>query len=280
MNDFEKVYKDMVEQIPSLKIDAASVLSEARHRKMVAAGRRRAAMLAVFFCLLTMGAGTATAVNYKQSVIRVSEYGFTSADAKTMAESAGMNSKTDPFAAEPFMTESAEGAEEAMLRIPAPEDYAEIEKLDSAEVEEIPQYEYDSVEVFQKESDVVAAFPNFALFRAEVEEQYIVVNGDFLLAMFGAGEKRMTMSQMDFRNCEGFASSTQYSEKVYNERTLTTKMGFQYTLVDSKNLQDNTVSIHAAISVGGRELILDFDGFNEGEVAEILEALDLTVYFQ
>lgn len=261
MNDFEKMYKDTVEQIPSFAISAESVLNEARHRKAVAARRRqKCAAFIVIFCVLAMGTvGTATAMNYRESIIRVNEYGFTTADAKTTKENEMENLKIVRSVEEEFQPET--------------------EYIADMNVEEIPQYEYASIEEFYENSDVTAAFPNLKLFRTQAEQQ-IIVCGNILHAWFETGEQQIVMSQMDFSNCEVHASSVQYADKVFNERTFTTSMGFRYTLVDSKNSEDNTVSTHAAISVGGREVILDFNGFSAEEVEKILEDFDLTVYFQ
>ncbi len=261
MNDFEKVYKDTVEQIPSFVVSAESVMNEARHRKVVAARKRqKCATFIVIFCVLAMGTvGTATAMNYRESIIQVNEYGFTAADAKTTKENEMENFKL------------ARSVEEEEFQPDA-------EYIEDMDTEEIPQYEYASIEEFYENSDVTAAFPNLKLFQTEVEQR-IIVNGDFLIASFEAGGQKIFMSQMDFSNCETHVSSVQYADKVFNERTFITSAGFHYTLVDSKGSEDNTVSTHAAISVAGREVILDFSGFSAKEVEDILEEFDLTVYF-
>ena len=54
---------------------------------------------------------------------------------------------------------------------------------------------------------------------------------------------------------------------------------YEYILVDSKEeAQSDEVVIHAAISVGYYELYADFYGYEESEVMQILESMDLSVY--
>lgn len=273
MNDFEKIYKDMFTEIPSLEISAESVMNEARHRKMAANKRKKHAAMLLLFGVMSVGTvGTVSAaVNYHQSVIQVDEYGFRTGDAVTMAQNDRIEGGED----------CGWEDETEFLRSRENRKQGEIEtQIDEPEIEEIPSFTYDSIDSFRAESDVTAALPNPEVFQGKLECEEIIVSGDFLLAMLSAGDKKIILHQMDYRGSTAHASAVQYSDKVCNERNFTTQMGFQYLLVDSENPTQQLPNIHAAISVAERELILDFEGFSAEEVYRILENLDLTVYFR
>ena len=49
-------------------------------------------------------------------------------------------------------------------------------------------------------------------------------------------------------------------------------------VADTPGEEDSPNGIHAAISVGDYELIVDFYGYSEKEAFEVLDHLDLSVY--
>lgn len=92
MNDFKSEYQSAVQDMDMLgmkevHIDALSVMDESRHRKRVMKRMQRVTMTTfstvciIFLC----GFGTVKAAEYIGNVIKVSEWGFESGDAATMA---------------------------------------------------------------------------------------------------------------------------------------------------------------------------------------------------
>lgn len=92
MNDFRSEYQSAVQDMDTLgmkeiHIDALSVMDEGRHRKRMRKKVQRmtattfSAVCVIFLC----GFGTVKAAEYIGNVIRVSEWGFESGDAATMA---------------------------------------------------------------------------------------------------------------------------------------------------------------------------------------------------
>ena len=64
-----------------------------------------------------------------------------------------------------------------------------------------------------------------------------------------------------------------------NERTLITDQGMCFTVFDTLAEDGSIEGIHAVISVNGRDLALDFTGFEAGVVEQVLMNMDLSVYF-
>ena len=92
MNDFRSEYQSAVQDMDTLgmkeiHIDALSVMDEGRHRKRMRKKVQRmtattfSAVCGIFLC----GFGTVKAAEYIGNLIRVSEWGFESGDAATMA---------------------------------------------------------------------------------------------------------------------------------------------------------------------------------------------------
>lgn len=88
------------------------------------------------------------------------------------------------------------------------------------------------------------------------------------------------MMQSDNRDWESYSSATSYMGQSGNERSFTNSQGLNYVMFDTLNEKGETDSIHAVISVNGRDLSYTFWGFEEDVIEEILYTLDLTVYFQ
>jgi len=93
------------------------------------------------------------------------------------------------------------------------------------------------------------------------------------------GEKIFSMTQADNRGVEGYASSSVFMGNMVNQRELENDQGFVYQMFDSEE-DGEKISTHAAISLNGRDLILNFWRFEEQEIDTILKQLDVTIYFK
>ncbi len=99
MNDFRSEYQSAVQDMDTLgmkeiHIDALSVMDEGRHRKrMIRKVQRMTATTFSAVCVIFLcGFGTVKAAEYIGNVIKVSEWGFESGDAATMARSGAADS--------------------------------------------------------------------------------------------------------------------------------------------------------------------------------------------
>lgn len=273
MNSFKQSYKDAMEKIETPGITAETVLNEARHRKSTARRRRRQFMTAAAAaCMfLLCGAGTVTAVNYINSIITVTEFGFQTTDEETkrMNEELAMAGGADGGSGIEAIGEEADvmliGSEE-----------------EGEEVEEFPQEQYGSLEEFrQARPDMKLAMPKLKLLGDEIKsQQYIVLGENWVMVRIAAEGKYFMIDQADYNGTQGHASSTVYSSGVCNKREYTTEQKFTWQVVDSVREEGEPLRIHAAAAVAGYELIVDFDGYTEQEAMYILENMDLNIYYQ
>ena len=125
---------------------------------------------------------------------------------------------------------------------------------------------------------ITCSLPDRYLFGEITRERYYVVGDDYLMVNIESGDKTFYMDQSYFGNSSGHATSTVYGEKLTNKRNYVTKDGYLYVVADTPGAEDSPNGIHAAISVGDYELIVDFYGYSEKEAFEILDHLDLSVY--
>ena len=65
-----------------------------------------------------------------------------------------------------------------------------------------------------------------------------------------------------------------------NERSFVNSQGLSYVMFDTVDEAGEIQSVHAVISVNGRDLSMSFAGFEEEEIERVLNGLDLTVYYQ
>lgn len=86
------------------------------------------------------------------------------------------------------------------------------------------------------------------------------------------------MHQWDTRGLVGYASSTAYTGESANQRDVTNSQGLSYVVFDSVE-GGEVISTHAVISANGRELCMDFQGYDETTIETTLNTLDLSVYF-
>lgn len=274
MNDFKTTYRDAMSGVETVHIDIASVLDEGRRKRLRAHRNRQkfmtVAAVGLVFCLCTLG--SVQAADYIKTVIKVNEYGFQSADMVTMARTEGKEE-----AAEDTVMSGGISKEEE-------EAFAELEKMEPDELVieamEDTLKEYASVEEFREKESAVMVLPDMEKLGYQVDSEKIWVSGTFISVLFSCGERQIFFDRVDYSNAKkGHASSTVYTGGVCDERSFTTKQGYEYILVDSvKEEKDETPEIHAAISVGYYELYADFTGYEEGEVMQILESMDLSAY--
>ncbi|MDE7352600.1 MAG: hypothetical protein K2O06_06065 [Acetatifactor sp.] len=268
MDEFRKKYRQAVDEIlPELHMDAERIRDELHHRRMRQRQRNRmlvkgAASAAAVF--LVFGAGTAAAKNYRNSVIEMQENGYsiTSMDAYAGTCAGGVPES---------------GVDLAMERgRAAPQECEGI-----VEIYDIQSVEYNSLEEFSNHETVAVALPDFALFPAVFQEENILVlnGGEHLTITLRAGERYCFLRQFDHRKCDSYASTTSFSGENANERNLVTDQGMCFKVFDTLSEDGSLESIHAVISVNGRDLALDFRGFETGVVEQVLTAMDLSVYF-
>ena len=268
MDEFRKKYCQAVEEIlPELHMDAERIRDELHHRRMRERQRKRmliksaAAAAAVF---MLCGAGTAAAKNYRNSVIQMQENGYsiTSMDAYAGTCAGGVPES---------------GAELAMERGRA----APQEGEGIVEIVDIQSKEYNSLEEFRSHETVTVALPDMALFPAVFQEENILVfnGGEHVTITLRAGERYCFLRQFDHRNCDSYASSTSFSGENANERNLVTDQGMCFKVFDTLSEDGSLESIHAVVTVNGRDLALDFRGFEAGVVEQVRTAMDLSVYF-
>lgn len=136
------------------------------------------------------------------------------------------------------------------------------------------EQKYASYETFAEEHAIPLALPDESLPGELKQEEYILMGENSLLVRLETEESVLLLHQSYYGNLSGHASEEVYPGGVCNERTYTTLQGFAYKLVDSSNGEE----IHAAVAVGDYELMLDFYGYTEKEIHEVLEDMDLSVY--
>ena len=264
-----------------------------------------AASAAVLFVLCS--AGSQAAKNYSKSFIFADENGFRTADEQTALDRSASSDdeeamvETMPEEAEdmPMLT-ALEGDEGAVYDGEANEQAKQAAGSGSGDSyeeyrQEAAEYDGDDPEItngegmeittvqYNSRKDLLAAgitcsLPDRYLFGEITRERYYVVSDDYLMVNIESGDKTFYMDQSYFGNSSGHATSTVYGEKLTNKRNYVTKDGYLYVVADTPGAEDSPNGIHAAISVGDYELIVDFYGYSEKEAFEILDHLDLSVY--
>lgn len=286
MRNFRKEYKKSIEELPEFHMDADRVKDELHHRKVVAA-RRRKSMISVASaaCLfLLCSVGTVAAVSYHSSRIQVERNGFSflgegAAEcgvAEDTPEIASFKAapQEDRIAAYDG-TKKADGIEGEIFN----DAYADAVEC---EVEVVEEREYDSVEEFRQNEDVVIAIPEFtSLGSSEELKSQLVMVSDMMQMVYVSidfGEKHFSMRQTDNREFPIYASSTVYPGDAANIREVVNEQGLTYQVFDSVEGEE-VISVHAAISVNGRDLTFNFSGYKNEEVDAVLKQLDVSIYF-
>lgn len=124
MNDFKKAYQSAVQDMDVLgmkeiHIDAVSCMDEKRHKRcrMKQVQRATATAFSAMCIICVCSLGTVKAAGYLGNVIKVSEWGFRSGDAATMARNDGEISHT--YILEEEVAETEEVTAEAGEDLPA-----------------------------------------------------------------------------------------------------------------------------------------------------------------
>lgn len=305
MRNFREEYKKSVGELPEFHMDADRVQDELHHRRMVAA-RRRKTMISVASaaCLfLLCSVGTAAAVNYHSSRIEVERNGFSFLgegavacdEAEDVPEIAAFRAipQEEQIASYDPAKDAGSGKEKAAGGTKE-EEAAENDGRESkavskvsvdtmeCEAELVEEREYDSVEAFRQNEDVVIAIPEIAWLGQpeEVESQLVLVTDaiQMVYVSIDFGEKHFFMRQTDNREYPNYASSTVYPGEAVNVREVANEQGLVYQVFDSVE-DGEVISTHAAISVNGRDLTFSFSGYKIDEVDAVLKQLDVSIYF-
>lgn len=264
-----------------------------------------AASAAVLFVLCS--AGSQAAKNYSKSFIFADENGFRTADEQTALDQAAssydedamMETMSEDVEDMPMLT-TLEGDEGAVYDEGADAQAKQADESDSRDFYEecqhqAAEYDGDDPEITDGEgmeiatvqynsrqdllaSGITCSLPDRYLFGEITRERYYVVGDEYLMVDIESGDKTFYMDQSYFGNSSGHATSTVYGEKLTNKRNYVTKDGYLYVVADTPGEEDSPNGIHAAISVGDYELIVDFYGYSEKEAFKVLDHLDLSVY--
>lgn len=304
MKKFKEVYKEAVDRIPVPGFRTEEISEENQRKRSLPYRRKRHMAAAAFaggiFVIYTLG-GVAVA-GYVRSLVRVDESGFQTMDMNTALLTAGTE-EVQEDAEEADSEEggivtlaetegtSVETADSGMIGRMADasdsagdSDAAVLEDAEIAMGQENSQSQlmsecrkeqkYASYETFTEEHAVPLALPGESLPGELKQEEYILVGENSLLVRLETEESVLLLHQFCYGNASESLSKEDSPGGVCNERTYTTLQGFAYKLVDSSEGEET----HAAIAVGDYELILDFYGYTEKEIHEVLEDMDLSVY--
>ena len=307
MKSFKKEYRQAMDAIQTPQFDPEKMKkAEKRYKKaVIRQWVTVAASAAVLFVLCS--AGSQAAKNYSKSFIFADENGFRTADEQTALDRSASSDdeeamvETMPEEAEdmPMLT-ALEGDEGAVYDGEANEQAKQAAGSGSGDFyeeyrQEAAEYDGDDPEITDGEgmeittvqynsrndllaSGITCSLPDRYLFGEITRERYYVVGDEYLMVDIERGDKTFYMDQSYFGNSSGHATSTVYGEKLTNKRNYVTKDGYLYVVADTPGEEDSPNGIHAAISVGDYELIVDFYGYSEKEAFEVLDHLDLSVY--
>lgn len=260
MNKFGDAYHKAVDAMTAPQFTADSVRTELHRRRMQE--RRRNRMLAggctAAVIFLLCGVGTATAKNYIGSTIEVVGNGFT-------------------------MTDSADAGQEGISEVGGG---LSIEKIDSEEelvMEETLTEEtvYANIELYQAQAETAGKLPELSFLKEIFPDTEVGVLDDDtnICVRLWTEERFFFLMQFDHREALNYGSAAAYAGKSVNERNYINSQGLNYVVFDTMGEDGEIESTHAVISVNGRDLTLDFGGFEEDEIKNILNRLDLTFYF-
>lgn len=294
MNDFKECYQSAVNDMLGEKefhIDASQCMDVRGHNRFRARRLKRTAASAfsaacvIFLC----GFGTVKAAEYIENVIRVNQWGFESADAVTMARNEAEDTQThiiseelgiDPETAEAGTLDSVEEDMESKMAQLAEEGERVSEKgaIEELGIEDIPVKNYNSLEEFEENEDIIFPQPSIIL-SGGAETVDITICGNWAMARYDMEGKVVWVERTDYADTQGHASSKVFPGGVCNERAYTTAQGYTYTLVDSVRENDEeALQIHGAVTVGTYETYIDFMGYTEEEAKKMIESIDLSEY--
>ena len=308
MRKFREAYRRAVDELPEYHMDAGQVRDELHHQRMVAARRRKAFLsAAAASCVfLICGVGTATAMNYYSSTIKVRDNGFS-----FQGRDAVIFSQDSDFAAgdegSPRMEDGQPSVARAGGEVPVEQGVGGQQYSDAGSAGE-QQYSdagsagedqtlgdqsvviesvvleetlYSSIEEFRSSEDIAIAIPQLSWLAdpEEIECQDVRVVGDppKVMVSIRTADTSFYMSQDDNRDNQNYASSWAFPGEAVNERVITNDQGLSFTVFDSREDGEITAT-YAAISINGRDLTFDFNGYDEEVITRVLKELDLSVY--
>lgn len=261
MRSFKEEYQREMDRVGTFHLDVKQVSDEIHHHKLKGIRRRRvmisAASAAAVFLLI---GGMATAMSYGSGLIRVRDNGFSITSENAKAAAGGDIGQT-PMSARGRQGRVAEPVEQCSIR-------------------EIEAREYERLQDFQTESDIIVPVPDLQLVGGDAAEQRIhVVDNQVYIRIQDEQERAFTILQMDHRNDMAYAASSAYSGEAVNERSYTTAQGYTYKVIDIMD-GNELVNIECAVSLYGRDLLVGFYGYTQEEAYDILKSIDLGVYIK
>jgi len=269
LDKFQDAYRKAVQELPAFSMNAEKgkdgLPGRVRFRRRVLVARGCTAAIVFLLC----GVGTVAAKNYRDSVIKVNESGFTITSVQEDADRKGIPQEGSFYKLGGVFT----------LADAAPEGEPEI---CGAEIIEMDSYEYNSIEEFLEQSDVTSVVPDKTLFGTEFTWENVIVadEGRSVLIRLNGDNCYFFLSQFDNRGVEYYSSSTVFSGKSCNERSFMNSQGLNYVMFDTVDDTGVDRSIHAVFSANGWDLSVTFKGFEESIVERVLNSLDLTLYYK
>lgn len=290
MRKFKEAYKNAVNELPRCHLSAEELLEKIEKEPQRKTGRildftgkavfKGIAAASVF---LLCGVGTVTAINYHNSQIKVRDNGYsiTGPDTRILEEPEQDRGMEDAGAMTAMTQGETSALGQAVPEDGLPEDQADIAEAEMMEVEIEEPVRYESLADFEQNKSFAMALPEIVWLESEFERENIIVfnEGERVMISLGNEEQNFHMSQWDNRNYESYASGTSFSGESVNERYVINSQGLNYVVFDSMEGEEIT-STHAVISINGRDLSMDFFGFEEDVINNVLMQLDLSVYFQ
>lgn len=297
MRKFREAYRRAVDELPEYHMDAGQVRDELHHQRMAAARRRKAFLsAAAAACVfLICGVGTATAMNYYSSTIKVRDNGFSfeGRDAIVLSQD---DDSTAGGTGSPRMAEGQPAAARAAGEGPVEQGLQGQQYSDAGSAGQdqslgdqsvviesvvLDETHYLSIEEFRASEDIAIALPELSWLADpdEIECQDVRVVGDppKVMVSIRTEDTSFYMSQDDNRDSQNYASSWAFPGEAANERMITNDQGLSFKVFDSKEDGEITAT-YAAISINGRDLTFNFCGYDEEEISRVLKALDLSVY--
>lgn len=265
MDKFQDAYRDAMDALPEFRTDADAVRDELRHYRMK---RRKRNYMLVKGCtaasvFLLCGVGTVAAKNYRDSVIRVNDTGVIITAVKL---------DEDPASPMFSVFEQLGGVFSAV-------DFFPDEEI--SETYELDVVEYSSLKEFLAKEDVTVALPDRTLFGTEltIERVNIVDDGRDVTVQLYNGEYSFCMTQFDNREVECYSTAMTFGGHSSNERNFTNSQGLTYVVFDTLDEKGQVISVCAVISVNGWDLTLTFRGFEKNVIEEIINSIDLSIYY-
>jgi len=261
--NFRSAYQSAVNSLPEFHMDAAQFPDESYHKRIIFRRRKMqftAAVTATVMILLC-GFGTATAMNNWKSVIQIKDNGLQISSSIAASET-------------PIPESRIRGGAESGGIIGQSDVVVEVE------IEVYETIEYGSIEEFMENEDIAAAFPDFTLFGEEHSLEIVnVMNKSLYVTVEFSEEKSFYLRQYDYREYTNNHTDMLFpGEETRNERTVINYQGLEFTVFDSLEGGER-IAVHAAVSCNGRNLVLDFYGFEDEIINKVLNKYDLSTYF-